>query len=770
MRFTPKEPHNPKQNIFWLVLALIFTFTTFILIIVATAGSTANYNPINHVYLGDANIAHINVSKVVPQMKPILTILGSALTAPNQSLENIFGALKAVSTTPALTPLLLLLANADNTTITIKSLTELAPLALEGDPTESTKELVGMSGLVKNSDNGNQTLKGLGGLIVPTMQNFNDSQLMTASAQTLQLLSNSDDPLNSTQALKVLNNMTLAEKTSLLPVFSLYQSTNNVTQLNKALMGIMQSAASVPPQQASNLLNTLSTMLSSSNNANLTQVFQGISRLAPQSQQPAILAIETLLESSSNVNSTLTTLSSMLEANITSNESAKLALPAMVSIISNSNNVTTDLNIIRSLALVRNTTATSAQLIALEEILDVSTNQKQSVSIIDNLQHGLTPNSSTIKYIPSLFTLMNSSSNPESTFSSLVTLTSWAQENPDTFEPIVNILNDASSVVPISEAQLKVMTPTLLDYLKIPIYFRLSIFTLCQANINNDIMSCNAAHAVQNLDFRNIIYDALMASDFQPYLKGLNITANDLHLDGKLLNRQHEYVPSVKAILSMNLLAIITAAAVICLIIYILFTGWKHMWVWYTSLLTTFFVGVFSGIGSTINAIVIEVIKSGTHDDDYGVVYQTGVPYSGLMWTAFALSCFTNLIMLLSWWNARTYLKSKSGLTDEDKEKITDDEVDGGDVFIVKTKSEEDDSLFNEKDAQATDHVEHARTGTTSTSASTAASSTDPGINPGKVPVVNVPEMVEVPHTPPPETRLSQTPQLPHSVHSGPVV
>ena len=43
--------------------------------------------------------------------------------------------------------------------------------------------------------------------------------------------------------------------------------------------------------------------------------------------------------------------------------------------------------------MVRNTTATSAQLIALEEILDVSTNQKQSVSIIDNLQHGLTPNS-----------------------------------------------------------------------------------------------------------------------------------------------------------------------------------------------------------------------------------------------------------------------------------------------------------------------------------------------------------------------------------------
>lgn len=106
-------------------------FTTLILVIVATAGSTANYKPLTNIYIGEADIKHINVSKVIPQIGPILTILGSALTAPNSSLDDIFGAMKNIADTPALTPLLTLLSNADNTTVTIESLTELAPLAID---------------------------------------------------------------------------------------------------------------------------------------------------------------------------------------------------------------------------------------------------------------------------------------------------------------------------------------------------------------------------------------------------------------------------------------------------------------------------------------------------------------------------------------------------------------------------------------------------------------------------------------------------------------
>lgn len=717
-----KKKYDFGRDTFWLIIAIIFIFTTFILVIVATAGSTSNYTPINNVYLGDADIAHINVSKVIPQMKPILTILGSALTAPNQTLSNIFGALKTISSTSALSPLLLLLSNANDTSVTIDSLIKLAPLALEGDPIESTKELLGISSLIDNSNNGNQTLQSLSELVSPILQNSNDTQLLQASESTLELLLNSDDPLNTTKELETLNDLTLSEKVALLPVFSLYETTNNVTQLNAALLKIIQSNISVSSQQISTYFSTLSTLLQSNTTVNITRLFDSLASSSisssSSSQTELLYSIQSLLTSSTNVNSTLTILADMIKQNITNNENAKLALPALISIINNSNNVTMDLNIIKSLSLVQNTTATHAQLLALEGLLEVSNNETKSISIVELLQSGLTSNSTTVDYIPSLFTLIDSSINPESTFKSLVVLTSWAQENPDTFTPIVSILNDAQSVQPISEWALREMTPTLLSYLQIPIYYRLSIFTLCKANIDKDILTCNKPHAVQDLDFRNIIYDSLMESDFEPYLNGLNISANDLHLEGDLLNRQHQYVPSISALLTMNLLTIIFSAAVIGLIIYNLITNVKHMWCWYILLGFTFFTALFNGIGATINAIVIEVIKSGTHQDDYGVVYQTGVAYSGLMWTAFVLSCLTTLIVLVSCWNVRRYLKGKSELQEENEGHGLDE---SGNIMLLKTKSTENMSVMDEKQGGDYDKVEVLRNKTSSSNSSSSS-------------------------------------------------
>lgn len=736
-----KQRNDYGRDVPWLIVAIIFTFISFILVIIATAGSTSNYKPINNVYLGDANIAHINVSKVIPQMKPILTILGSALTAPNQSLDQIFGALKTISTTSALSPLLLLLSNAGDHSVTIDSLVKLAPLALEGDPIESTKELLGMSSLIDNSTNGNQTLHSLSELISPILQNSNDTQLLKASDSTLKLLSNSDDPLSSTKELQILNKMTASEKISLLPVFSLYQNTNNVTQLNDALLQIIQSNISISSQQISTYFSTLSTMLQlnsdTNTSANLTQMFDGLSNLASSSssssslKEPLLRSIQSLLTSSTNVNSTLTILTDMVKQNITSNEKAKVALPALVNILNNSKNVTTDLNIIKSLALVQNTTATQAQLLALESLLEVSNNKTKSISTISLLQNGLTPNSTTIKYIPSLFNLLNSSTNPESTFKSLVIITSWAQENPDTFKPIISILNDAQSVEPISELTLREMTPTLLDYLKIPTYYRLSIFTLCRANIDKEILSCNKPHAVQDLDFRNIVYDSLMESDFEPYLKGLHISADDLHLEGDLLDRQHEYVPSISALLAMNLLTIIFSAIVIGFIIYVLITNGKYIWSWYTLLGVTLSTSLFNGIGATISAIVIEVIKSGTHHDDYGVVFQTGVAYSGLMWTAFVLSCLTTLILLVSCWNARTDLKRKTKLQEKSEIMYTGDSENEGHGFdenknglLLKTKSSEDMFEVDEKQEDNNNKVEVLRKKASSSDSSSSISPT----------------------------------------------
>ncbi|CCK70199.1 Fat3p KNAG_0D04540 [Huiozyma naganishii CBS 8797] len=672
MRLLPKEPHSPRRNILWLCLSLLFVFTAFILTIVATAGSTANYSPINNVYLGKADISHINVSKVIPQMSPILTILGTALTAPNSSLDQIFGALRNVADTPALTPLMVLLSNANNTNDTIIALTDLAPLALEGNPEDATKEAgLHLQDVMRQSNNGNDTLIGLDGLVMANLNHLNDSQVANSSETTLSLLMDSSDPLETTRALRVLNNMTLSQKTSMLPVFNLFQYSDNTTALTESLHTIMNSSADIPPSMATTLLTTLQSSLSSGS-SNIDSVFNSLSNVVTSQQRPALQAIESMLKTSNNVNGTLTTLGNMIRANITQNPAAKIALPALITVVDNAGNTTQALAAVQSLALVRDTALADEQLASLGTMLNVSTNQKQTVQSLVSLEEGLTPNSTTIQYIPSLFKLIEASGNPAKTFPALVTLTSWAQQNPDTFKPIVSILQSANSVTPVTPEQMRTMTPQLLQYLEIPIYYRLSIFTLCKANINDDIIECSESHAVQNMDFRQIVYDSLVASQFYPYMRALDIGPQDLYLEGKLLSREHEYVPSIKAVLAMNILSIVTNFAVCCFIVYILISGWKHMWAWYTVIILNMWGSLFGGLSGTIISVVLEVIKSGTHDDNYGVVFTSGDAYLGLIWTAFALSFITGGMLILSWWCARKWVRSTTrGVQDSDYEKAS---------------------------------------------------------------------------------------------------
>lgn len=730
--FIPKEKHSPTRNIWWLCLCLLLVFTTFIATIVATAGSTSNYYPINDIYIGEADISHINVSKVIPQMGPILTVLGSALTAPNSSLDEIFHALNDISATPALTPLLLLLSNAQNVTGTIVSLVNLAPLALQNDSnSNSIQDLVKINDLLTLSTNKNSSLIGINHLVEPTLRNINNENVMTANAYTLQLLNNSNNPLTSTQGLMVLNNMTLAEKAALLPVFSLFQYSNNNTVLTTALQQIMNDSQSMSGSTSSSMFNTLETVLQqqlAAGTSNITQIFQGIEQLVTTNQRPIVQDVGMLLSDSNNVNSTLTILQNLIANNITTNEKAQEALPALINIVNESKNVTQSLSLVTSLATTANSTIAAEQLAGLDLILKNTEQQDETVTQLISLANGLTPESDTIESVPYLFQLIESSKNPAETFSSLVTITTWAQQNPDTFEPIVDILNAAHSVEPISEEHLTEMTPTLLQYLHIPIYFRLSIFTLCTADINNDIISCNSPHAVQDLDFRNIIYDALIESDFEPYLRGLDISADDLYLEGKLLDRQHEYVPSIKAILSMNILTIIFSAAVMAFIIFILIAGWRKVWSWFTVIILTLATALFSGISGTCVAIVIEVIKSGTYDDNYGVVYLEGPAYLGLIWSGFAFVFVSAFILMWAAWcyrkhvmlnkeiavydleNGKTSDANENGLANEDglANVVVHDTSASNDMVIVPTvtTSNSDSINSNEKEIGQNDHIE----------------------------------------------------------------
>lgn len=654
----PDTYPNAKQlkrstQVLLYTLSAVFLFTTFITFIIATAGSTANYRPIHNIYIGEADISHINVTKVIPQIAPVLTILGTSLTAPNSSVEEIFTSLKAVADTPALTPLLNLLVNANNTADTVVALTKLAPLAIGNDSDSSTKELVAISGLLNFSTDKNQTLLSLGELVIPSLEQLNSGQPSDNSTNmVLSILQNSRDQSKDVAALYSLNNLTLADKTQLLPVFQIFSLTTDINGTLEALGSLM--SANVPSALGITLLTTLQGSLNGDANQDLSGLFTTLQSSVPETQKDAVSAVESLLDDTTNKNATINNLLSLLRQNATTSPSAKIAFEDMTTLLDNTNNQTLVLQTLPSLAAVRNSTLAGLQLHGLGGIINSTNNARNVLGILSVLQAGLQDPNTNTDAVPSLFTLLSASTNPYLTFTSLVSLTSWATSNPDTFRPIVKILMDANQVTEVTPDQLREMTPSLLDFLKIPAAFRLSIFTLCHVDARGKIIDCNSPHAVQNLDFRNIIYDSLEKSDFEPYLKALNITAPDLYLEGKLLHRQHEYVPAVKAALSMNLLAIIVSFFGIFGWIVLLIPKYgRNLGVWcYTATLTAC-AALFSCLGAGIIAIMITIIKSGTSHDKYGVVFSTGSAYSGCVWAGFAVAAIATFIFLYCAFYAR---------------------------------------------------------------------------------------------------------------------
>lgn len=647
-----KQLKRSTQLILYSTCAL-FLFTTCIVFIVATAGSTANYSPLHNIFLGDADISHINVTKVIPQIAPVLTILGTSLTAPNSSVKEIFDSLKAVAETPALTPLLNLLVNANSTADTVVALTKLAPLAISDDAEASTKELVAIAALLNFSTDKNKTLTSLGELVIPSIDQLHSGQPNdNSTTMVLNILQNSQDQVDDVDALYSLNNMSFAEKSQLLPVFQLFALTTNVNGTLDALGSLMD--ANVPSALGITLLTTLQSSLTGDANQNLSSLFTTLQRSVPDNQKGAVSAVESLLDDTTNKNSTINNLLSLLRQNVTTSPSAKVAFTDMSTLLTHTRNQSMVLQSLPRLATVSNSTLAGLQLAGLGGIIKSTNNPRNVLGILGSLQTGLQDPNTNTDAVPSLFNLLTASTNPYNSFTSLSALTTWATANPDTFRPIVKILMDANQVTEVSQDQLKQMTPDLLDYLRIPAAFRLSIFTLCDLDKNGKISRCNSPHAVQNLDFRSIIYNSLNDSDFEPYLKALNIGPNELYLEGKLLHRQHEYVPAVKAALSMNLLAIIVSFFGLWGWIILLVPKYsRNLGVWcYTATLTAC-SALFSCLGASIIAIMITIIKSGTSHDKFNVIYTTGPAYAGCVWSGFAMSCISTFIFLYCAFYAR---------------------------------------------------------------------------------------------------------------------
>lgn len=616
----------------FLAVCTLFLFTAFILTIVATAGSSSNYSPINKVYLGEADLSHINVTKVVPATAPILTVLAQIMGAPNASYPKIFNALKSASQTAALKPLLGLLADSSNVTSTVGALTVLAPLAAQGN----SAQLQEVGELIENSNNVSATLGGLGMLLETA--NSTDA---SSEALVFELLEDSNNATETVQSLYTLNNMSLAEKAQLAPVFAIFNDSSNATATLYALGTLMTT--NISSSMASSLMSLLE------NSASPASALEQLAGSLPASMNASVTALETLLSSSNNVNGTITVLGELLEQNVTTSPSAQAAFGALTVMLMEANNKTLVIDSVATLA-TSSGSSTTAQLGGLESLLSASENTTETLSILEEVQSSNSSSTGSTA-ITALYSLIGNSTNSTGTLMSLLELTSAVQANSTAFIPLLQVLGTASyNSSAVSPEALYEITPIIMDNLNVHSLYRLSIFTLCRGLSNGSSWSCNSPHAVQSFYMRDILYDELDNSDFRPYMQALNIGKDDLYLEGKLQSKEKDYVPAVRAVLAFNLLAIILSFFTVVLALYFMFKhtadGKPNFCAMWTARTFAFLTALFLLLSGAIVAAFVRIIKTDTKDDDYNVTFAMGSAFSGLVWAAFALA-FISFILLL---------------------------------------------------------------------------------------------------------------------------
>ncbi|SCU90120.1 LAME_0E07140g1_1 [Lachancea meyersii CBS 8951] len=621
-----------------LAVAALFVFTTFILTIVATAGSTSNYSPINNVYLGEADISRINVTKVIPETASLLSVVvglfnsTSSNSSESANSAEIFDALRSVSHTSALKPMLELFAESNNVSETVSALGLVAPVLASASASSGSSQLLTLVGqLIQDSKSPSETVEGMGQVLQSS--NSTDS---TSQRAVFALLSDSNNATASVDSLVVLQNQSSAERAQLTPVLTLFQQSSNATATLGALSTLM--TANVSNEMSASLLNALRAG-SSNPQAALNQVLNSV----PDSVRPAVLAVGTLLNNTRDSTQTLTTLEGLLQANVTTSPNARRSFGALTTLVSNSNNQTL---VLTSVATLANSTssASTAQLLGLQDILDSSTNSTKALSVLQQLQSSNSTSSS--QSLTPIFGLIGDSKNSTATIESIMGLTQAFQANSTAFQPLLKILSQTElGSTEITQDTLNNVMPIVLDNLGVDSRYRLAIFTLCSGLSNGNIQQCSSPHAVQSFVLRDILYDQLENSDFQPYMQALDVQKNDMYLEGKLQNKQDSYVPALRAVLAFNLLTIILAFLLLVLIVCIMLsssmTDKLRFWLVLSARVLAFLVTLFVLLSAAIVAAFVSIIKRDTKADDYNVTFATGSAYAGLIWTSFVLALIT---------------------------------------------------------------------------------------------------------------------------------
>lgn len=641
-----------------LAVGVLFTLTAFILTIVATAGSNSNHKPINNVYLGEADISRINVTKVIPETGPVLGVLAglmngaasgsasgnaSAQEAQIEAAANtVIEALKRVAQSPAaLQPLMTLLGDSSNVSQTVGALAQVAKSNVSlASSSGSSQQIAMVTQLLQTSSNASETLQGLAGML----QTANATSAAQQRA-VLGVLGDSSNATASVDALVQLDNQTAASRAQLSPVLAIFQYSSNTTGTLSALGSIM--SANISSSTAETLLSALKDSGSS--------MQQTLSMLAgatsDDSQRASILALELLFNSSSDSQQTLSTLTSLIQSNVTTSPTARNSFAALSSLFSHSSNKTL---VLSSVSLLANSssTASSAQLTALQELLESSTNTNTTLSVLQQVAASSDSSSAaaSAQSLTPIASLLAGAKNSTLTLQSALQLTQAMAANSTLFQPLLSILSTAKmGSTDITRDTLDTMMPVIMDNLNVNSHYRLAIFTLCRGLSDGKMRKCNSPHAVQNFVLRDILYDELENSDFKPYMQALNVQKSDMYLEGSLQKKQDSYVPAVRAVLAFNLLAIILSFFLMLAMLAVFFmksgAGKREKLTLLTSRVLAFLVTLFTLLSGAITAAFVGIIKRDTKKDDYNVSFATGSAFQGLIWTAFVLALITFVLL-----------------------------------------------------------------------------------------------------------------------------
>ncbi|KAL6928904.1 hypothetical protein ACO0SA_002234 [Hanseniaspora valbyensis] len=625
MKFCSSQGNNNKKNVVVLSLVTLLSIAILIFSCINIAGTSGNH--LTGVYIGEADIRHINVSKILPSVSPVITILSKALTAKNVNTTQIFLAMEALGSSAALKPILELIIESNDSEKTIDALTTLAPLVASSNNTASLTDVVA---LIDNSNNSTLLFDTLSTLSSSSSDSSEESQL-EAITVVMELISNSNN-VNAT----LTDLVTLAAAETYLPsseleaVLSLISlGGSNVTATLTELSTLSTASLSLNTTSEAALLVALQASY------NMTTVLEGlIAQTNTTAEISAYSSLAALLSSSSNSTATLIDVATILLASASQNTTqlqyAKASISAVASLLAYSENATETLTLLPTLVNATSSDPSEASelLTSFVSVLQTSKNSTLTLTLLSDLLE----NSGSTDAVTALIELISASSNATDTLANLVTVATLAQTNSSAITPLLSIMEYSSSVTNVTEAYIyEYVLPSLLDNMNFATNYKMGVFSLCKYNTKGNLYYCTKSHAVQSFVMKDILYEELENSSFSPYVKALGLTKDDVVITGELPKKQHLYVPAVRAILAFAIITIV--ASVIVPVLFITGLLEKLLRLLFTPLLI-----VNSLLVAIIASAVGGLVKHGLKHDKYNVTWKIGSALYALSWIAFVLS------------------------------------------------------------------------------------------------------------------------------------